>query len=777
MTRFALILRIGWKGLVCIFLVIHSLAGEKARPVRLSTPEVHLAGWNARCLNHADLNGDGLQDLIYFNLNRSRIEILYRCKDGERPPRIRPVEQDRWEPVMKDAPYLEERIFVPGNLTSLAIGDLNLDGRPDLVRASPDEGVFVHFRENNSTWSDPLLIESGRIRPFSRSLKVLPASKSAVTPRLFIFTLEGLESLSFVKGVPSYPSALAREDGKRAYGTELADVDGDGFIDWIYLVPEDEDSLKLRLGHGSGFGPEFSFDLKLSSFPTPYFSKVEKERLQFCSIDAVSNEALVFSFDSKNGKESQADQLKVLSYDLFSDSNKETAWVMDDFNGQGWPDLLAADSSVGELLFLPGKPNGEFGVAREVPSLRGISSLHPLRTEKNLPPSLLVLSLDEEALGVAHFDPKGKGTFSFPEMLSTQGAPVVACTTDCDSDGLDEILVVTEDDSDFALETWGLNEKGKPQRLHSYKLENWRREPADLLPCHLNQDGWVDLLVLSSREAPTILLGDSSGSWNVVAQDSVVRKSFLKGAEANRLGLLVNPNSKRNKILICGKGFVRSVIWQDQDFKVTGQFNSVDQSGDLFSPQWLDLDGDGKDELYAYHSEGYWERLSDVGKQGGIKTGKNQSMTKPLLSRVLQSGKTESLVSMGSSGFQMLGKSSALDLTVEVEARHLTDLPGIRYNGIEWGDFNADGQADLICLDGRKNLLEFLSLDTKNQKFSSVLHFRTFEKNMHYQGKKGGAYEPREGLVIDLNGDRLDDLVFLVHDRLLCYYQEGGKPK
>ena len=92
MTRFAPILRIGWKGLFCIFLVIHSLAGKKARPVRLSTPEVQLAGWNARCLNHADLNGDGLQDLIYFNLNRSRIEILYRCKDGERPPLIRPVE-------------------------------------------------------------------------------------------------------------------------------------------------------------------------------------------------------------------------------------------------------------------------------------------------------------------------------------------------------------------------------------------------------------------------------------------------------------------------------------------------------------------------------------------------------------------------------------------------------------------------------------------------------------------------------------------------------------
>ena len=104
-------------------------------------------------------------------------------------------------------------------------------------------------------------------------------------------------------------------------------------------------------------------------------------------------------------------------------------------------------------------------------------------------------------------------------------------------------------------------------------------------------------MVLSSREAPTILLGDSSGSWIEVAHDSVVRKSFLKGVEANRLGLLVNPNSRRDEILICGKGFVRSVIWEDLDFKVTEQFNSVDQSGDLFTPQWLDLDGDSKDEL------------------------------------------------------------------------------------------------------------------------------------------------------------------------------------
>ena len=760
-------------GLSCFLLASQSIDAKKAPPVWLSSPEVHLAGWNARCLDHADLNGDGLQDLVYFNLDRSRIEILYRCKKGETPPGIRPVEKDRWEPVLEDAHYIKERIFVPANLTSLAIGDLNQDGIPDLVRGSPEDGVFVHFRESNSTWSEAVALETGKIRPYSRSLCV-HADSPEDSPLLFLFTVDGLERLSFDKGIPSYPSSLAREDEKRAYGIELSDLDGDGKLDWLYLVPEDKDSLKLRLGNGNGFGAESSFDLKLSSFPALLSSKPSKGIQKFCSIDAVSNEALIFSFE-KRFRNNPVEAWKVQSYDLFSESNKRAAWAVDDFDENGWPDLVVSDSSLGELLFLPGKSNGQFGSAQEVPSLRGISELHSIRVGKKRRPSLLILSREEEALGLASFDKKG--LFSFPEMIPTKGSPLLAVSTDCDSDGVEKILVVTEIDSDFFLETWNLDQNGTPEKLNEHELKDWRREPVGLFPCYLNQDKVIDLFVLSGREAPTLLLGDSSGSWKEVAKNSVVRKSFLKGAGANRLGLVKKGNANADEILICGKGFVRVVTWEGQDFKVTEQFNSADQVGDLSVPQWLDVHGDGKKELYAYHSEGYWERLSGSNKEGGVKIGAERSMVKPMRSFVLPTGKKEILASMGTSGFQLLSDSLASDLSVIVEARHLTDLPGIRYSGIEWGDFNGDGQADLLCLDGRKNLLEFLSLDSKNQHFLSMLHFRTFEKNLHYQGKKGGAYEPREGLVLDLDGDRLDDLVFLVHDRLLCYYQVGRKKK
>ena len=71
-----------------------------------------------------------------------------------------------------------------------------------------------------------------------------------------------------MNGLPQYPSSLFREGDKRAYGVELIDLNNDKILDWIYVVPGEEFSLKVRIGKGEGFGPELSFDITLSSFPT-----------------------------------------------------------------------------------------------------------------------------------------------------------------------------------------------------------------------------------------------------------------------------------------------------------------------------------------------------------------------------------------------------------------------------------------------------------------------------------------------------------------------------
>ena len=79
---------------------------------RLSPPEIVKASWNARSFLAEDLNKDGLTDLIFFNPEKSRIEILYRTVDGKVPERIVPVKQNRWDPFLEDAPYKKEYILV-----------------------------------------------------------------------------------------------------------------------------------------------------------------------------------------------------------------------------------------------------------------------------------------------------------------------------------------------------------------------------------------------------------------------------------------------------------------------------------------------------------------------------------------------------------------------------------------------------------------------------------------------------------------------------------------
>ena len=236
-----------FKNLCFLFWISLSSNLVNSKPVELSKPEILLTGWNARCLQHADLNNDGLEDLVYFNLDKSYLEILYRTSGDIAPKNIRPVLKNRWEPVLEDARYIPERIFINGSVTDIAIGDLNSDSLDDIIIGSPEDGVRVFFRESNSSWSDSIELESERIRAYAKSLHVIDENGRS---DLYVFTEPGLEQISFLNGLPQYPSSLFREGDKRAYGVELIDLNNDKILDWIYVVPGEEFSLKVRIGKG-----------------------------------------------------------------------------------------------------------------------------------------------------------------------------------------------------------------------------------------------------------------------------------------------------------------------------------------------------------------------------------------------------------------------------------------------------------------------------------------------------------------------------------------------
>ena len=734
-----------------------------SKPIELSKPEVLLTGWNARCLKHADLNGDGLVDLVYFNLNKSYLEILYRTQQGIVPENIRPVRKNRWEPVLEDAKYTPERIFINGTVSDIAIGDLNSDGESDIIIGSPEDGLRIFFRENNSTWSEGVEIDSNKIRGYSKSLQVINENGRS---ELFVFTEPGLEKISFLKGQPQYPSSLFREGDKRAYGVELIDLNNDKIMDWMYLVPGEEFSLKIRLGEGEGFGPELSFDISLSSFPTAEENSLHQNSKKFYSIDSLSREAVVFSFSDEEivNRESPFD---VISYDIFSTSNRESSWTSGDFNSDGVPELVSASPDKGEVFHIESGRNGFSGKVESSPSLKGISQLSSLRNKGKT--KLLILSTEEEVLGISEYK-KGKG-FTFPLMVEMKGVPLTAVPAHSGKGKDDKLIVLCELESDFYLKTYEWSSDNKFEVTNEYEVNDLKRDPSELFVCDLNGDMQQDILILSNRDAPVILLSEKKSGWRPVAEESVVRKSFLKDIDKEKVSKFMDPLSKKERLLVAGEGYVRVIGWEGNELRVLEQFNAKDQAGELSTPIQIDWGGQGNNEIFAFHEDGYWERLNSDNQKSNIKNHWEGSFIVPTQVIPFYSPKGISMMALGKSGFQMISFARPQMLSLKVESRYLTDLPKIRHNGIECGDFNNDGVQDLVCLDGKKNLLEFVIIDPQNQKWKSSLHFEVFEKNLHYQGKKGGLYEPREGLISDLNGDGLDDLAFLVHDRLLIYMQ------
>ena len=734
----------------------------------LSAPEVMKAGWNARILRHHDLNSDGMEDLAFFNFDRSRIELLYRVKDGKALKRVRPAQKDRWEPPLEDAPYAKEYIFLSDELSTFAFGDLNEDGLVDLVRGSPDDGVFVHFRTKDDQWGKPIEIDSKKLRPDSRAIRA--EDKSADEPaRLLLFTEQGLEGLDFKGGKPLYPSKLFREDASRANGLHMLDIDGDGQQDWMYSLPGSDRSVRLRLGEPGGFGPELSFDLSLASSFNPVPSeKGEEGVLRFTAIDRLSREAIVYSLPK--AEKATTDEFAILNYDVFPKDEKRTSWALADFDGDGRNDVVAATSSKRDVTYLKGRESNGYDIPAVYPSLNGISSLCAIRLSKTQS-GLLVLSKDENLVGLS--SKKAKGPFSFPSPIPTQGEPIDVLALELDKDEREEVILLVEKKSDFVLETWKVLDEKSFEMTFEMDL-GLRRAPTGFFPCLINDDKKVDLLVLSEREPALILLNRGSGEFEQACEDSSIRKSLLTELSPDRLGTSDLTGDGKPELLVAGKGQVRALKWEGEDMVVIEQFNATDPNGDLSSPVFLDLDSNGKNELLYYHSSGYWEALEPTEDKTYQPLYKIEG--EPILPQTLfvsSVKKQPSLLVFGKSGIQVIRKSQDDEgIALQVESRYLTDLPKIEYAAVDWGDFNHDGKLDLLCIDGRRHTLEFLAFDRKRKRWESVLHFKVFEENLHYQGKKGSAFEPREGYVVDLNGDERDDIVFLVHDRLLCYYQE-----
>lgn len=766
-------------GACLIFLSV--LASAAPGPIHFGAPEVVKLDWSTRAATSADLNGDGLRDIALLNNDSAQIELLLQLAEGAAPRQLkRGAGRNRWDPVLEDSRFESQKITVGHAMFDLAVGDLNRDGLQDLAYTGRDVPLTIRFQDEAGDWIDALEIDDFEALGWVRTIKISDLNGDG-HDQLVVVAADAIRVFD-----SSDQNELEEPDvyyltGKNPYNLMVSDVTGDGLADLMYTSVDGSLSLALREQLPTGeFGPEARHKLDRPARMVRGIDPAYEAEGQLIAVDARSGilEFLELQKSEDRGGLFSVDEPMPDIYPLFGNRNSgmTPGYALGDLEGDRSEDLIVANPSKSEVIRFE-KSDGRFRGMKRFPTFSNVSSLTAGRFFDDPRSDLVVVSGEEKTMGLSRLSEGGR--LSFPkQVFGIKEDPVLAEAVDLDRDGLDELALITQSESgQYTLHALRPEETGDAapdwQVFRQFVLSDVRRAPSGLALLDTFGPELPGLIVYVPREPPVLLAPDedSEEGFRMYAAGSTIRESLLKGVSAAEVSFF-DANADGVKEMVVGRtGFARAYGFEEDALAMVDQYNprqgshKIDAviphivSGELRAIV-LYVEAESEFQFLRPEEDGVF-RHSSTEEVGQIKIMDTRV--------VIEDDGARSFLFAGEDRFWFF-PAQARKSSWQVVDTYETDIEDIQYSHVMAGDFNDDGVAELIALDGSKHVTDLLVLE--DDSWRSQLYWQVFEQNMNYQGRKGAKLEPREILIDDFNGDGIADLTFLVHDRLLTYFGE-----
>jgi hypothetical protein len=748
-----------------------------------TSPEIFPIESQISQLHVTDLDGDGLNDIIVVNNARSKINLLYN-QTGKTNLAQKPKPEGKLElnELPPDARFRLESIASEKRISSLAVADLNGDGRPDLAYYGDPRELIVIYNQGTNGWSAPKRwpIDDGQFSANGlctgdlngdgrTDLVLLGENCVYFLPQEADHTLGEPQKIPFSGSVKS---------------VQVVDIDGDGRSDLLLVNWEDRNPFRFRLQKQDGaLGPEMYFStVPIRSYWADSLEKNKKT--QVITIAQNSGRAQISEFTRKPAEALSGafrlGQFQVWPLNKIDKARRGLLWA--DVNGDGLPDLLVAEPDSGQISIYFQQPDGSLAAAKTFPTLAGISDLAVADWDGDGKPEIFMLSADERQVGAARLDEKQR--LPFPTLIPLDGKPLALAAGQLQAGARPVLAVIVESEGKGDLEgrrslvIRTADGKTKTQKLS----KDFKANPTTLAFHDADQDGLTDLVILMPYENVKILRQVPGKDFEELDVDP---PGGARELSQPWLGAVDIDGDGKPELLLTQKNFLRAVILQREaplqsstnqgawTFTVKDQINGAGSNSRLAGAAALSNGTNAFPSLFLLDVERKVLTLCERDRAGVWQIVRNVPLPvsgfTSLQPIALGAGKTN--------GIAFLGLNAVACLPLTGQVWDLTELDGYEtpikdghLNDVVTGDLDNDGRKDLVFLETARNYLDLVIFDAKH-KLVPANRWQVFEERT-FRGRRSDFPEPREAAVADVTGDGKNDLIILVHDRILVYSQE-----
>ena len=725
-------------------------------------------------LHAADFDGDGLQDLVVVNNSRSKITFLYnqtgRTNQADTP---RSVKREINE-LPPDARFRIESIASEKRISALVVADLNGDKRPDIAYFGEPKELVVQYNQGTNGWSAPkrwplddgLLdvnaLTSGDLNGDGREDLVL-LGESAI-----YFLAQGADhTLGEPEKIPYSGKVKA---------IQILDIDGDGRLDLMLVDWDQANPFRFRLQNSTGqLGPEVHFALPaIRSYWADDLDHDKKTEL--ITIAQKSGRGQIWNFVQKPAEALSGaflrGQFQVLPLNHTTKSRRGMVWA--DINRDHLPDLLVAEPDSGQLTVFLQQRDGSLAAPKTFATLTGVAEVSVSDWNGDGQPEIFLLSTDERQIGVTRYDDTGR--VPFPTIVPMEGRPLTMAVGKLNPKGKPTLAVILDQDGKRELLLRAPDGTTTRQKLS----ETFKSNPTSMLIHDVDQDGLADLVVLIPYEKVKVLLQAEDKSFDeqdVAPPGGSAEQPWVSTADVD--------GDTKEELLLAQKNFLRAVVLQSEappkgstnkpswTFRVKEQINGAASNSRIVGVASLRNGTNQVPSLFLMDAERKALTLCERDAAG---------VWQVVRSILLPVSDFTALQAVGlgapmPNSIAFLGLNSAAWISLSGQTWELQELDGYEtpikdgyLHDVVSGDLNNDGRKDLVFLETSRNYLDIVTFEPPHQ-LVPANRWQVFEERT-FRSRRSELPEPREALVVDLTGDGKNDLVVLVHDRILVYPQE-----